>query len=248
MLERMTEELSRAKGDRDRTICRAEELANAGYYGEAIKLLEAVPECLRTRHFNDVLNRCTSGQTMVVELRQAVRNQGSAGQYTEAQVRKVQQQVRQLIQLQPNDAQLQIALERWEQLERSEDERLWEFSRRQASAEAFRHYLDSFPSGAHVKLAQHMLASGLRRSLLQDFAANSRQHELRREYLRVRTPTLAEEDDARALLASAVGCAIAGAIGGAFAGIVLGAVDGTIGGLIGGFVGGSLAAIYAERS
>jgi len=243
MLEHMVEEMTQAKDDREQKMHQAEELAGSGGYREAVELLETVPEAVRTERFSEVLNRCASSREMVSELRKAIQARINAARFTEAEIREVQSLVWQLIQLQPNDAHLQTTLKRLEDRERSEDERLWETSRKQASTEAFRHYLESFPNGEYVESARHLLASGLRERLMQDF----HNRELRKEYLGVRTASLAKEDDARALMASAVACAIAGAVGGALVGMVAGVLGGAIGGMIGGMVGGAIVAAYAER-
>ena len=140
-----------------------------------------------------------------------------------------------LLQINPNDVEVQKLLQQIEKRVAKLREALWQTVRKHATVQNCQEYLTKYPGGPHVSQVQSLLAP-----LLRDVLADRPQDvTVRRLHVAVRTPPQQQLDEKLARQ----GCQIVNAISGALAGAVLGALVGAVGGWIGGIIAGVIAGV-----
>ncbi len=235
---------SRAEPESEEIVKEAVALSSAGELAQAIRLLEEIPDDARSPALRRTLIRLYEQQRTVTTLRKDIYNRVSAKKLSAEELRDLCKLMIGYLELQPNDAQVRILLDKVEQRQRQAEKKLWISIQQEGTMEDYRRYLQKFPGGVYAAEAQGLVAPYLRELLFSQPLDEA----LRNEYLSARTPVLEDEDLNRARLACVARGALFGAIGGVLVGIAIGAVTGAAGGAIGGLVGGVLLTVCCEQA
>jgi serine/threonine protein kinase len=219
-----------AQKNRDAAVQQAGVLVKANRYAEAVALLEPFPMGIQNAECVDLLGRARAALESIRELRQSIGNQVAANQYD-----GLRPKAEQLLNLTPNDAQVQKLVQQLAKWEAQQQELGWRAVQQAPTAEKLRSYLRSSPQGVHSQEAKAALAAELRERVL----AEPDHLNLRAEYLDLRPDALAEVDQQEA----SRGVMFAGLAGGAVAGTVAGALGGAIWGPSGALITGVLAGL-----
>jgi hypothetical protein len=230
MLPRVCSELQTAERQRDEALQKAQSLAAMCQYRDVFPVLENVPKPLWTPELEKLHNTSRELYTRASQLRKEVADHIAAKDYD-----TLKPKVLELLQINPNDAEVQRLLQQIEKREAKQREALWQTIRKHATLQNCQEYCRKYPDGPHLAQVHALLAPLLRDALIN----NSQDKLVRKQYVAVRTPPLQQLDERLAL----VGCQIISAISGAAGGAVLGALVGAVGGWIGGIIAGIIAGV-----
>jgi len=230
LLPRVRSEFEAAQQQRDEALQKAQSLATMCEYRDVFPILENVPKPLWTPEMEQLHTVSRDLYTRASQLRKEVADQIAAKDYD-----TLKPKVLELLQINPNDVEVQKLLQQIEKREAKLREALWQTVRKHATVQNCQEYLTKYPGGPHVSQVQALLAP-----LLRDVLADRPQDvTVRRQYVAVRTPPQQQLDEKLARQ----GCQIVNAISGALAGAVLGALVGAVGGWIGGIIAGVIAGV-----